>query len=130
MLFKLEPDMELYSLRELALNPADVFLENLTVPNLLLHLTRLTRISATGSRIITLLHTPETELPAEHEEARGEPIQPVNCPQVLQVVFLGQDENHSVVPVPAARVNLEMERHVVNSDLSFYNNLALFRGEG
>ena len=54
-LFKLEPDIELYSLRELALNPADIFLENLTVPNLLLHLTRLTRISATGSRIITLL---------------------------------------------------------------------------
>ena len=55
MLLKLEPDIELYSLRELALNPADVFLENLAVPNLLLHLTRLTRISATGSRIITLL---------------------------------------------------------------------------
>ena len=47
------------------------------------------------------------ELPAKHEEAGGEPVKPVDGPQVLQVVFLGQDEDHSVVTIAAAWMHLE-----------------------
>ena len=47
------------------------------------------------------------ELPAKHEEAGSEPVQPVDGPQVLQVVFLGQDEDHCVVAIAAAWVDLE-----------------------
>ena len=49
------------------------------------------------------------ELPAKHEEAGGEPVKPVDGPQVLQVVFLGEDEHYCVVSVSAARMDLEME---------------------
>lgn len=97
-----------YSLGELALDPADILLEDLAVPDLLLHLTRLARIPKTGWRIKLRSHyTPEMELPAKHEEAGGEPVKPVDGPQVLQVVFLGQDEDHSVVAIAAAWVHLE-----------------------
>ena len=40
-----------YSLWKLALDPADILLEDLAVPNLLLHLTRLAGIPKTGWRI-------------------------------------------------------------------------------
>ena len=47
------------------------------------------------------------ELPAKHEEAGSEPVQPVDGPQVLQVVFLGQDEDYRVMAIAAAWVDLQ-----------------------
>ena len=79
----------LHSLWELALDPADVLLEHLPVPDLLLHVAGLARVAA------------------EHEQPRGEPVQTVDGAQVLQVVLLGQDEHHGVVAVPPAGVHLE-----------------------
>ena len=45
-------DMEFYLLGELPLDPADILLEDLAVPDLLLHLTRLARIPATECRFM------------------------------------------------------------------------------
>ena len=73
---------------ELSVHPADVLLLDLPGPDLLLHLARLLGV------------------PAEEEEARGEPVQSVDGPQVLEPVLLGQDEHHRVVAVAAARVDL------------------------
>ena len=69
------------ALRELSLHPAHVLLQHLSVPDLLLHLPRLPRV------------------PPEHEEARGEPVQPVDGPEVLEIVFLGENEDHGVMAV-------------------------------
>ena len=75
-------------LRKLSIHSTNVFLQNESVADLLLHLPRLPGV------------------PPEHEEPRGEPVQPVDGPEVLQIVFLGQDEDHSVVPVSATRMYL------------------------
>ena len=75
-------------LGKLALNTANILLENLSVSYLLLHLSCLPRVSS------------------KHEQAWCEPVQAVDCPQVLQVVFLGQDEDHGVMTVATTRVNL------------------------
>ena len=59
-----------------------------------------------------LLHLPGLSwIPAEHEESRREPVEPVDRPQVLQVVLLGQDEDNGVVPVAAAGVHLQDHSH-------------------
>lgn len=50
--------------------------------------------------------------PAEQQQSGREPIEPVDRPQVAQIVLLGQDERHRVVPVPAARVNLFVHRKI------------------
>ena len=80
---------ECYLLREFSVDPADILFEDLSVPDLLLHISCLFRIAA------------------KHEEPRCEPVQPVDRPQVLQVVFLGKDENHSVVTISATWMDLE-----------------------
>ena len=74
---------------ELPLDPADVLLLDLASPDLLLHLSRLLGIAP------------------EEEEARGEPVQPVDRPQVLQALLLRKDEHHRVVTVTPAGVNLK-----------------------
>ena len=78
-------------LRKLSIHSTYVFLQNESVADLLLHLPRLPGV------------------PPEHEETRGEPVQPVDSPEVLQIVFLGQNEDHSVVTVSATRVNLSLQ---------------------
>ena len=73
---------------KLSIHSTDVFLQHKSVPDLLLHLPRLPGV------------------PTEHEQARGEPVQPVDGPEVLQIVFLGKNEDHRVVPVSATRMYL------------------------
>jgi hypothetical protein len=80
--------MKYDSLWKLSIDPADVLLENLTVPDLLLHVSGLPRV------------------PAKHEQAGGEPVEAVNGAQVAEVVLLGEDEDDRVVAVPAARMHL------------------------
>ena len=73
---------------KLSVNSTNVFLEDESVPDLLLHLPRLPGV------------------PPEHEETRSEPVQSVDGPEVLQIVFLGKNEDHSVVPVSPTRMYL------------------------
>ena len=73
---------------KLSLDSADIFLEDLSVTNLLLHLPGLARVAT------------------KHEQTRGESVQTVDGAQVLEVAFLGQDEDHSVVSVAATRMDL------------------------
>ena len=56
---------------ELPLHPTHVLLQHQPVPDLLLHLPRLPGV------------------PPEHQEAGGQPVQPVDGPEVLEIVFLG-----------------------------------------
>ncbi len=79
------------SLWEFSVDPADVFLQNLSVPDLLLHVTGFARI------------------PAEHEKSGRQSIESVNGAQVPQIVLLGEDEDNSVVTVATARMNLGNE---------------------
>ena len=52
----------------------------------------------------------------------------MNCPQVFQSVFLGQDEDHSVVPIPPTRVDGDGGRFVHNDKIIVLrNDLDLFR---
>ena len=62
---------------------------NLSVSYLVLHLPGLFRRST------------------EKENTAGQPVQPVDCPQILQVVLLRQNEYNRVVPVSSARVHLQ-----------------------
>lgn len=75
-------------LGELSFDATDVLLLHLSVPDLVLHLTRLLGAAS------------------EQQESRRQPIQAVNRPQVLQVVFFGENKDHRVVAIPAARMNL------------------------
>ena len=77
---------------------------HLPIPYLLLHLSSFPRV------------------PPKHQQSRGEPVQPVDCPQVLQAKLLhrircqtrkttglshlGEDEDDGVMPVPPARMDL------------------------
>ena len=54
-------------------------------------------------------------LPAEHEKSGSEPVEPVDGPEVLQVVLLGKDEHNGVVTVPTAWVNLKTKTHWFSS---------------
>lgn len=54
-----------------------------------------------------MLHLPRLlRRSTEQENAASQPVQPVNSPEILQVVLLRQDENHGVVPVTTARMHL------------------------
>lgn len=64
---------------------------NLSISYLVLHLSRLLWRST------------------EQENAAGQSVQPVNGPEILQVVLLRQDEDHGVVPVTTARMHLRTE---------------------
>lgn len=64
---------------------------DLPISYLVLHLPRLLRCST------------------EQKDTAGQPIQPVNGPEVLQVVLLRQDEDHGVVPVTTARMHLRSQ---------------------
>ena len=75
-------------LRKLSIHSTDVFLQYESVPDLLLHLPRLPGV------------------PPEHEETRGQPVQPVDGPEVLQIELLGENEDHSVVPISPTRMYL------------------------
>lgn len=75
-------------LGELSLDAADVLLLHLPVPDLVLHLAGLLGAAT------------------EQQESRRQPVQPVDRPQVLQVVFFGENKDHRVVAIPAARMNL------------------------
>lgn len=94
---KWAPHAKRYSLGKLSLDAAHVLLLDLSVPDLVLHLARLFRAAA------------------EQQQARSEPVQPMNGAQILQVVLFGQDEDHRVVPVSTARMHLQdvrrNERH-------------------
>ena len=79
---------KLYLLWKFSLDPADVLLEDLPVPDLLLHVPRLLGV------------------PPEHEEPRRKSVQAMNGAQVLQVVLLGQDEDHGIVTISPARMYL------------------------
>ena len=60
----------------------------MSIPDLLLHVASFARI------------------PAEHEKSGRQSIESVNGAQVPQVVLLGEDEDHSVVTIATARMNL------------------------
>lgn len=45
-------------------------------------------------------------VPSKEEQPRGEPVEAVDGPEVLEALLLGQDEHHSVVPVSPAGVHL------------------------
>ena len=75
-------------LRKLSLHPTDILLENLTISDLLFHLTGFSWISA------------------KHQQSRGEPVQSMNGPQVLQIVFFSQNKDNSVVTISATRMDL------------------------
>lgn len=82
------------SLRELSLNPANVFLLNLPSSDLLLQLSRLLGV------------------PAEQEETGSESIQAMNGAEIFESVLLAEDEDNSVVAVAATRVNRDRGRLV------------------
>jgi len=46
-------------------------------------------------------------IPPEEQKSRSESVQPVDGSQVLQALFLGQNEDYGVVAIAAARVNLQ-----------------------
>ena len=83
---------DFYLRRKLSLDPTDVLLPDLPGPDVLLHLAGLLGV------------------PPEEEQARGQTVQPVDRPQVLEAVLLGEDEHHCVVTVTATRVNLENKK--------------------
>lgn len=62
---------------------------DLTISNLVLHLPGLLRGSA------------------EEQYSTGQPVEPVYGTEILQVVFLGQNEYDSVVAITTARMNLQ-----------------------
>ena len=76
---------------KLSYDPAHVFLLHCPGPDLLLHLPGLLRVAA------------------EQQQSGRQSVQTVDGPEILQTVFLGQDEHYCVVAVAAARVNLENE---------------------
>ena len=84
------------SLWKFSFDAADIFFEDLSVPNLLFHVTRFLGVSP------------------KHEESRCQPVKTVNCPEVLQIVLLGQNEDHSVVTVSATWMNLARRFKAVN----------------
>ena len=43
---------------------------------------------------------------SEEKQTRGEPVEAVDGPEVLEALLLGQDEHNSVVPVSPAGVHL------------------------
>lgn len=77
---------------EFTLDTADVLLLHLSVPNLVLHLSRLLRAAP------------------EEQQPRRQSIQTMNGPQVLQVVLFGQDKHHRIVSITSTRVHLETKR--------------------
>jgi len=89
------------ALRELSLHPADILLQHLPVPDLLLHLPGLPGV------------------PPEHQQPGGQAVQPVDGAQVLQVVFLRQYEDHCVMAVSSTWVHLITQ---IMSDMSHSDN--------
>jgi hypothetical protein len=91
-----------------ALNTTNVLLLHLSIPYLMLHLSR-------------LLGTP-----AEQQQARSQPIQPMNRPQVLQIVFFGKNKDHSIVTISTARVNLLRRKRERESEIMIMLRLTFF----
>ena len=87
---------------KLSLHPTHILLHNLSVPYLMFHFSRLPRVSP------------------KHEKARCEPVQPMDGSQILQVVFLGEDEDHGVVSVTATGMHLDKD--MVNNIYNIVNN--------
>lgn len=57
-----------------------------------------------------MLHLPRfLRRSTEKENTTGQSVQPVDCPQVLQIVFLRQNEDYRVVSVSSARVHLQFQ---------------------
>lgn len=57
-----------------------------------------------------MLHLPRLlRRPTEKENTTGQSVQPVDRPEVLQIVLLRQDEDDGVVPVSSTRVHLESQ---------------------
>lgn len=79
-----------YLLGKLSFDTTDVLLLYLTVSYLVLHLSRLFRTTT------------------EQQQPRRKAIQPMYRPQVLQVVFFGENKDHSVVTITAAWMNLSV----------------------
>lgn len=76
---------------------------HLSVPNLMLHLSRFLR------------------RPAKQQNSAGEPVESVDGPQILQVVFLGQYENDRIVSV--ATTGMYLHNH--KNDVTFSRKKAL-----
>lgn len=83
---------EILLLWEFSFYTADVFLEHLSVPYLLLHVPGLLGVAT------------------EHEQSGSEPVEAMDGSQVLEVVLLGQNEHHGVVTVAPARMDLKAAR--------------------
>lgn len=79
-------------LRKLSLYPADIFLQNLAVPDLLLHVPCLLRI------------------PSEHQQTRSQSVQSVNRPQVFQIVLFSQYEYHSIMTIATTWMDLKASK--------------------
>lgn len=77
-----------YLLGKLALDAAHVLLQHLPVADLMLHLAGLLRAAT------------------EQQQTAGEPIEPMDGAQILQIVLFGQYEDDGVVAIPAARMHL------------------------
>lgn len=100
-------------LGKFALHAADVLLLHLSIPDLVLHLSRLLRTAA------------------EEQQARGQSIQPMNRPQVLQVVLLGQDKHDRVVPITSAWMHLnDRDGDKTEINYSLCSPLAIVQGWG
>lgn len=80
--------VEVNSLWEFSLDTANVLLLHLSISDLMLHLSRFLRTTS------------------EQQQARRQPIQSMYRPQVLQIVFFGENKDHCVVTITAARMNL------------------------
>jgi hypothetical protein len=77
-----------YLLWKFSVDTTHVFLEHLSVPDLLLHISGLSGIAT------------------KHEKTGSQPVQSVNGSKVLQIVFLGQNENDCIVAVTTTWMNL------------------------
>ena len=78
-----------YLLRKFSFNPTYVFFQNLSVTNLLFHVSCLFGVSS------------------KHQQTGSESIQAMYCSQIFQIVFLGQNENDCIVTITTTRMDLE-----------------------
>ena len=86
-----------YLLWKFSLHSADILLQDLSVPDLLLHLSGFSGISS------------------KHQQTRCQPVQSVDGPQILKVVFFSQDEDNSIVSIATTRVDLTQKNSLQHS---------------
>ena len=79
-----------YLLWKFSFNPTYIFFQNLSVTNLLFHVSCLFGVSS------------------KHQQTGSESIQAMYCSQIFQIVFLGQNENDCIVTITTTGMDLEM----------------------